>query len=126
MKKISLSLGIVIVTIFLSCFLFSCNKPINVREAAANIDELMNKADDAFTHLYNAFSNKRIVFIGSSNHAMVNDHQFLNRNNIKKLHEKGLRYIFVEGGGQGDFVYSARAGQSPSPDKCNQCFRSQS
>lgn len=69
------------------------------------VDACFSEKENAIDVVERTFEKKRIVLIGCANHSTVNDILFLNSTNLKKLHNKGLRYILCEGGLPNKTVY---------------------
>ena len=70
-----------------------------------NVDAYLKEKENAIDVLEYSFEKQRIVLIACSNHSTINDILFLNSENLKKLYDKGLRYILCEGGLQNKLVY---------------------
>ena len=83
----------------------SCNKGYDINEVLPKVDNLLSKKVDAFSEIEKAFDTKKIVFLGSGNNNMVNDHIFLDRAHIEALRKKGLKYILIEGE-TNDLIYN--------------------
>ena len=84
----------------------SCSEDFDVAGTTEKVDEILLASPDGFSELEKIVKEKKIIFIGSNDHRQINDHNFLNRENVEKLRKLGIKYILVEAGGPEDFVFS--------------------
>ncbi len=88
--------------------LFGCSSSINFNLINQKVDSVLQNKKNAIDVLEKTFETKRIVLIGSGNHSTINDSIFLNKDNLRRLYNKGLRYILCEGGLKDNFIYEKK------------------
>lgn len=86
-------------------FLFSCNNKQNFNRINNEVDICLQEKQNAIDVLEKKFEEKRIIFVGCSNHSTINDVIFFNEKNLQRLYDKGVRYILCEGGLENKFIY---------------------
>ena len=67
-------------------------------KASRAVDAVLDSSPDAMTVLEHSLERKKIVFVGINDHATINTALFFSKENLRKLHDHGLRYILCEGG----------------------------
>ena len=67
-------------------------------KASVVVDDVLNSCPDALNVLESSFESKKIIFVGINDHATINTALFFSKENLRRLHDSGLRYILCEGG----------------------------
>lgn len=95
------------ISIFCLCLIFflSCNNENSFVIINKRVNNCLQDKKNAIDVLEKTFEDKRIVLIGCSNHSTMNDILFFSEENLKRLYDKGLRFILCEGGLEDKFVY---------------------
>ena len=75
-------------------FFSSCSK---FERASVSVDKILSQSPDEVFELENLFEDKKIIFVGSNDHNLINDVEFFDKKNLTKFYNKGLRYILFEG-----------------------------
>lgn len=89
MKKIRSILLLLLFIFFTSCSEFN--------EASDIVDSILSERPNAVSEIEKILETKKIIFVGSDDHNLINDVIFFNKENLQRFYNKGLRYILFEG-----------------------------